>query len=97
MSTSDRLVVTVRRSGGFAGIARSWSVDAAALPAADAAELRRLAAGVVGRSVAPARRTPDAFQYEVEVAGGDAPCTVAVDRASAAELLDFVVARDPLQ
>ena len=56
--------VTVRRTGGFAGLARTFAVDTATLPPARAAEIERLA-----RALPPARPSPDAFAYEVTVDG----------------------------
>lgn len=57
--------VTVRRTGGFAGIARTWEVDTAQLPAGRGAEVERVARGVAGRSLPGA----DAFSYEVTIDG----------------------------
>ncbi len=57
--------IEVRRSGGFAGIARTWSVDTAALPPARAAQIERLA-----RALRPgALAGGDVFSYEVTIDG----------------------------
>jgi hypothetical protein len=56
--------ITVRRSGGFAGLARTFAIDTATLPPARAAEIERLA-----RALPPSRPSPDAFAYEVTVDG----------------------------
>ena len=73
-----RLRVRVERSGGFAGIARVWSLDTADLGPDAAARLHRLVDDV--QSAGPAQDTPqpgmagappdvpDAFGYRVTVA-----------------------------
>ena len=57
--------ITVRRTGGFAGVARTFAVDTATLPAARAAQIERLARGLAPRR-APAA---DAFAYDVIIDG----------------------------
>jgi hypothetical protein len=56
--------IEVRRTGGFAGIARTFAVDTATLPPARAAEIERLA-----RAIALGTPTPDAFSYDVTIDG----------------------------
>jgi len=57
--------IEVRRTGGFAGIARTFAVDTTTLPPARAAEIERLA-----RTVAASRSpTPDAFSYDITIDG----------------------------
>jgi hypothetical protein len=56
--------IEVRRSGGFAGISRTFSVDTSALPAARAAQIERLA-----RSLTKSSSSPDAFSYDVTIDG----------------------------
>ena len=57
--------ISVRRTGGFAGIARTWECDTAMLPGARAAEIERIARSLaVGRSP-----LADGFSYEVTVDG----------------------------
>ena len=67
--------VTVRRTGGFAGVTRTWEVDTAQLPAARAAEIEQLANELAAGSSQQA--VADAFVYEVTVDGE----TVAVEDA----------------
>jgi hypothetical protein len=57
--------VEVRRTGGFAGMARTWKVDTAQLPAGRAAEVERLAREVAGGQLPVA----DGFSYEVTIDG----------------------------
>jgi hypothetical protein len=56
--------IEVRRTGGFAGVARRFSVDTSGLPAARAARIERLA-----RALAAASSSADAFSYDVTVDG----------------------------
>ena len=57
--------ISVRRTGGFAGIARTWECDTATLPAARAAEIEGIVASLaIGRSP-----SADGFSYEVTVDG----------------------------
>ena len=56
--------IEVRRSGGFAGVARTFSVDTSTLPAARAAQIERLA-----RALTKASSSPDAFSYDVTIDG----------------------------
>jgi hypothetical protein len=75
--TDDPIRLDVVRSGGFAGISRSGTVDTSELTPAEAAEvaesldalhLDELAAA----SAQPDRpETPDAFRYEVTVSRGE--------------------------
>jgi hypothetical protein len=57
--------IEVRRTGGVAGIARTWAVDTAQLPGGRAAEIERLARPVAAGPVPVA----DAFSYEVTIDG----------------------------
>lgn len=72
------VVVTLTRSGGFAGVTRQWTADSAALPGPAAQTLRRLVAALpadptadptAGEAGAGTATTglPDAFSYEVAV------------------------------
>lgn len=100
MSRSEPLEVTVRRSGGVAGISRAWALAAADLPDPAAAELRRLVEEAdpdLGSEPMVALPTlPDAFGYEVEVSDPTGRRRAAVDRATSPPavraLLDFVLA-----
>ncbi len=71
--SDERVRVEVNRSGGFAGITRTASLDTESLDAAKAAELRRLV-GVSRAASSPAaagepaaRRGADRFQFEITV------------------------------
>ena len=66
--------ITVRRTGGFAALARTFEVDTAALPPARAAAIERLA-----RALRPRQPSADAFAYEVTIDGA----TRTVDDADA--------------
>jgi hypothetical protein len=72
--SEDRVRVEVSRSGGFAGVTRTASVDTDSLDTAQAAELRRLVGASRAASVPPARRPSadgaDRFQYEITVEHG---------------------------
>jgi hypothetical protein len=57
--------IEVRRTGGFAGVARTFAVDTSTLPAARAAEIERLARGLAPRS----SQVADSFSYEVTIDG----------------------------
>ena len=54
--------IEVRRSGGFAGVSRTFAIDTSSLPAARAAQIERLA-----RDLAPSSSSPDAFSYDVTI------------------------------
>ena len=56
--------IEVRRSGGFAGVSRTFSVDTSALPPVRAVRIERLA-----RSLAARGSSADAFSYDVVVDG----------------------------
>ena len=56
--------IEVRRTGGFAGIARTFAVDTSKLPPARAAKIERLA-----RSLTAGAAAADAFSYEVTIDG----------------------------
>lgn len=57
--------ISVRRTGGVAGIARTWEVDTAQLPGGRAGEVERLARSVAGSPLPVA----DGFSYEVTIDG----------------------------
>ena len=57
--------VEVRRTGGFAGIARAWSIDTAKLPPERAAQIER----AIERMTEGRSSSPDAFAYEVIIDG----------------------------
>ena len=80
--------VTVVRSGGFAGLARTTSVDGGALPQAERDELTGLVGGarfftLPAALPAPA---PDRFRYRITVEeDGGRTHTVVVDEAAMPE------------
>ncbi|MEK6375266.1 MAG: protealysin inhibitor emfourin [Acidobacteriota bacterium] len=74
--------IEVRRTGGVAGIARTFEVDTAQLPGGRAAEIERLARGLAARRSQDA----DAFMYVVTIDGE----TFAVE--DAAELIEAITA-----
>jgi len=92
--------VKVERSGGFADVRRSVTVDAAALPAARAAELRRLVAAAdlaaFPENPTPLPGRPDRFVYRLTVEDEAGARAVTVSEDSASEemqrLLDWVQA-----
>ena len=59
--------IIVRRTGGFAALARTFEVDTATLPPARAAAIERLA-----RALRPRQASADAFAYEVTIDGATA-------------------------
>ncbi|KPI17905.1 hypothetical protein OK074_8072 [Actinobacteria bacterium OK074] len=60
--------IQVKRTGGFAGIARRAEVDTAGR--SDAAELRALAErALTGGGTTPPAGVPDGFHYEITVDG----------------------------
>ena len=66
--------IEVQRSGGFAGLTRSASVDTSRLPAEEAhsieAAVRGLGLESAGRQSASAQPRPDGFQYDVTIEDG---------------------------
>jgi hypothetical protein len=66
--------IEVQRSGGFAGLTRTASVDTGRLPAAEARRIedsvRVLDLEAAGRQAAGARPRPDGFQYDVTIEEG---------------------------
>ncbi len=90
--------VRLERSGGFANIRRSVTVDAAALAPERAEELRRLVAGAdlatFPENPTPLAGRPDRFVYHltVEDEAGARSITVSEDAASDAmrRLLDWL-------
>src|SRR5436305_1968833 len=88
--------VTLRRSGGFAGLNLRSEIDASQLGAKESSELQRLVsrlpAGQPPRPAeAAARPMPDAMQYEVTVDDGNGPRTLrASDGAMPVELQELV-------
>jgi len=69
--------VTLRRSGGFAGLNLRSEVDASQLGASESEELQRLVsrlpAGQPRAAASSARPMPDAMHYEVTVDDGSGP------------------------
>ncbi|RKS73867.1 hypothetical protein CLV35_2361 [Motilibacter peucedani] len=60
------LSVTVRRSGGFAGVTRAWALSLADADDEVAGRLRSLASSAAGApAAAPAPGPADGFSYEV--------------------------------
>jgi hypothetical protein len=94
MHPARTLHVSVRRHGGFGGIARTYAVDAAKLPPDRAEQLRQLVGGLptpLPKQAAPG--PPDAFQYTVTVREGDTERSTQVGEGSSLQpLIDF--ARD---
>ena len=89
--------VTLRRSGGFAGLNLRSEIDASQLGAKESSELQRLVsrlpAGQPPRpaAAAAARPMPDAMQYEVTVDDGNGPRTLREsDGAMPVELQELV-------
>ena len=58
--------VTVHRSGGFANIARTFTIDSGKLDETSARDLERVVEALRSESAERARR-PDAYRYLVEV------------------------------
>ncbi len=56
--------IEVRRTGGFAGVSRTFSIDTATLPPARGARIERLA-----RELAARAPSADAFAYDVTIDG----------------------------
>ena len=91
--------VTLRRSGGFAGLNLRSEIDASQLGAKESSELQRLVSRLpagqpprpAAAAAAAARPMPDAMQYEVTVDDGNGPRTVrASDGAMPEELQELV-------
>lgn len=66
--------ITLTRTGGVGGVGMNATLDAAALPAAERAELERLVAAA-GLWTSPARllapaRAPDRFRYQLRIEEG---------------------------
>ncbi|HEV8360833.1 MAG TPA: protealysin inhibitor emfourin [Candidatus Thermoplasmatota archaeon] len=92
--------VRLERTGGFAGLQGSASVDAGELPPADAARLEQLVRDArffdlpaMLKDAGPAR---DRFQYRLTVEQGDRTHTISVDEGAAPgpirALVEFVQA-----
>ncbi|MBW4539964.1 MAG: hypothetical protein KME43_12590 [Myxacorys chilensis ATA2-1-KO14] len=82
--------VTFERSGGFAGLIVTTSVDTATLPATETEHLQQLvqSANFFGLPAEiPAAAQPDRFQYEITVEDGNQHHTVRVGEASVPESL----------
>lgn len=57
--------IEVRRTGGFAGVSRTFAIDTAALPPARAARIERLARELAAGS----SQLADGFSYDVTIDG----------------------------
>jgi len=72
--------VSLRRTGGFAGLTLRSEIDASQLEPKKSAELERLVERLPAdhqpRAAAAGRTMPDAFQYEVTVDDGSGPRTL---------------------
>jgi hypothetical protein len=75
------VLIQLERSGGFAGIPRSRSVDTDAVAASEAEEWQRLinAADLAALRGPPALRRPDRFRYVVTVDDGGQRRCVTLD------------------
>ena len=75
------------RTGGFAGIQLTHSVDTTELPADQAAALEKLIGDAgffdLPARLMPARPVPDRFEYEVTVASAEQNHTLTVNDAAA--------------
>ncbi|HEX8918925.1 MAG TPA: protealysin inhibitor emfourin [Chloroflexota bacterium] len=75
------------RTGGFAGIQLTNSVDTAQLPPDQAAALEKLIGDAgffdLPERLAPAKPVPDRFEYEVTVTSGEQSHTLVVNDAAA--------------
>ncbi len=92
--------ITVVRTGGFAGITRTYAVDSADLPPADATSLLELANAVLHSATNGVATFPDAFQYDLQIedAGGVHHVTVVENPSPspALELARSVIHHDGL-
>ncbi len=89
-SLHSSMRVTFERSGGFAGLIVTTSVDTATLPATETEHLQQLvqSANFFGLPAEiPAAAQPDRFQYEITVEDGNQHHTVRVGEASVPESL----------
>ena len=64
------MVVNLKRTGGFAGICRCFTVDTALLARDVAADIVKMAVDAVNKHESGSRR-PDRFCYELEVDDGE--------------------------
>jgi carotenoid cleavage dioxygenase-like enzyme len=87
--------VKLERSGGFANVHRSVTVDAATLAPSRAAELHRLVAaadlGKFPENPTPLAGRPDRFTYQLTVEDGGASHTATVSEDVATEDLQRLV------
>jgi hypothetical protein len=68
------MIVTVTRTGGFAGLTTHGELDTASEP--DAAEVEAAVHSLAGRSLGTGRPQPDRYVYRLEVRNtADAPPT----------------------
>ncbi len=94
--------VTLERTGGFAGVRLSASVDTDKLPSADAQRLRQLVANAhffsLPETISTPVQQPDRFQYKVTVLDGGRAHTVTAGEvalpASLRPLTDFLTLQD---
>ncbi len=79
------------RSGGFAGMRLSCSVDTEQLPSDQASELDKLVGNAaffdLPEKIVPERQQPDRFEYRVNVDAGDKSHAITVSDAAAPESL----------
>ena len=91
--------VLVTRTGGFAGVSRSWRLEEADLDDEGAARLRALVAAAACEQVEPAPPRPDGFEVELVLERGDEHWSVRLPERSATgpvrELLDLVRGGSP--
>lgn len=77
--------VSFERTGGFAGIPMTTTVDAATLPPAEASQLRTLVEAANFFALPPqlpSAAQPDRFQYQITVEEGDRQHTVTFGEAA---------------
>lgn len=89
-SLQSSMRVTFERSGGFAGLIVTTSLDTATLPASEADQLQQLvqSANFFGLPAEiPATPQPDRFQYEITIADGKQQHTVRVGETSVPQSL----------
>ncbi|HKV88844.1 MAG TPA: protealysin inhibitor emfourin [Candidatus Dormibacteraeota bacterium] len=83
----DSFTVQLERSGGIAGASFKSTVDSAALPASDAADLRTLLDRVDLGAPSPPPKGADRFQYDIKVErGGQTRNVTAYDGSLSPEL-----------
>lgn len=77
--------ITCERSGGFAGLMMTTTIDTATLPAAEANQIHQLVAGAhffqLPSTIAPDNQ-PDRFQYQLTIEDGSLQHTVTVGEST---------------